>query len=220
MINFKKLTLLACYFSTSSASCSPIISVKHYSNADALKEAILNENKSKSGVYRFTNTINGKSYIGSSVNLRKRFHHYYSGSSLLRTKTTSAISNALLKYGYSNFTLEILEYCDSSDTIKREQHYIDLFNPEYNILSTAGSSLGHKHTEETKAKLRAISLNFSEETKKKIGQAQIGNTKRWGVGVGRVEVIDLETNEISIFSSMAKAGEMLGGNKASNRSAF
>jgi excinuclease UvrABC nuclease subunit len=72
---------------------------RFYSNADTLKEAILNENKSKSGVYRFTNLTNGKSYIGSSINLRKRLNHYYSGSRLLRTKTTSAISNALLKYG-------------------------------------------------------------------------------------------------------------------------
>ena len=131
-------------FTSSFTSCSPIIPVKHYSNADILKEIILNENKSKSGVYRFTNTINNKSYVGSSENLRKRFNHYYSGSTLLRAKTTSAISNALLKYGYSNFSLEILEYCDPIDTIKREQHYLDLLKPEYNILTTAGSSLGHK----------------------------------------------------------------------------
>ena len=183
---------------------------KYYLNADILKEEILNENKSRSGVYRFVNKTNGKSYVGSSRDLRTRFKNYYSVSSLLRRKTTSVISNALLKYGYSNFSLEILEYCDLSETIKREQHYIDLLKPEYNVLKTAGSSLGHKHSEETLAKLSAISSNASEETRKKIGQAQIGNTKRWGVGVGRVEVIDLETKESFTFSSRAKAGEMLG----------
>jgi group I intron endonuclease len=51
----------------------------------------------------------------------------------------SMINSALLKYGYSNFTLEILEYCDSSEVVRREQYYLDLFKPEYNILSTAGS---------------------------------------------------------------------------------
>ena len=120
-----------------------------------------------------------------------------------------------MKYGYSNFTLEILEYCDSSETIKREQYYLDTFKPEYNILPVAGSSLGHKHSEETKAKLRAISLNASEGTRNKISKAMSRNTNRWGVGVGRVEVIDLETNESFIFSSMAKAGEMLGVKKQS-----
>jgi group I intron endonuclease len=54
-------------------------------------------------------------------------------------KGRSRINNALLKYGYSNFTLEILEYCDPSEAISREQYYLDSLNPEYNILLTAGS---------------------------------------------------------------------------------
>lgn len=49
------------------------------------------------------------------------------------------INSAFLKYGYSNFTLEILEYCESSEAVLREQYYLDLLKPEYNILSTAGS---------------------------------------------------------------------------------
>ena len=169
----------------------------------------IKENKSKSGVYRFVNLTNGKSYIGSSVNLRKRFNHYYSGSSLLTRKTTSVISNALLKYGYSNFSLEILEYCDSSETIVREQHYLDLLKPEYNILSKAGSSLGHKHSEEALAKLRAIALKSSEKTKARISKSMIGNQNRLS-RKGRIEVLDLKTNEISTFTSMSKAAETLG----------
>jgi len=42
-----------------------------------------------------------------------------------------AINKALLKYGYSQFKLDILEYCDTKDIVKREQYYIDYFNPEY-----------------------------------------------------------------------------------------
>jgi len=64
------------------------------------------------------------------------------------------INKALLKYGYSNFSLEILEYCERLETIKREQYYIDKLKPDYNILKVAGSSLGFKHTEETKTKVR------------------------------------------------------------------
>lgn len=74
-----------------------------------------------------------------------------------------SINKALLKYGYSNFQLEILEYCERSDVIQREQYYIDLLVPEYNILRTAGSSLGYKHTTETLVKLRGRKL--SEEAK-------------------------------------------------------
>lgn len=69
------------------------------------------------------------------------------------TWETLIISRALIKYGYSNFSLQILEYCDIADLTEREQYYLDKLNPKYNILKIAGSSLGHKLTEETKAKI-------------------------------------------------------------------
>lgn len=47
------------------------------------------------------------------------------------------IHKALLKYGYSNFSLEILEYCNQRDIVKREQYYLDLLKPDYNILKKA-----------------------------------------------------------------------------------
>ena len=50
------------------------------------------------------------------------------------------ICRALLKYGYSNFSLSIIEYCDANNCLAREQYYIDLLEPEYNILKHAGSS--------------------------------------------------------------------------------
>jgi group I intron endonuclease len=50
--------------------------------------------------------------------------------------------------------LEVLEYCESADTIKREQYYLDLYKPEYNICHIAGSSLGRITGDETRLKLR------------------------------------------------------------------
>ena len=41
----------------------------------------------------------------------------------------SMICKSLLKNGYSRFTLEILEYCDPSEAVLREQYYIDLLKP-------------------------------------------------------------------------------------------
>lgn len=64
------------------------------------------------------------------------------------------IDKALLKYGYSNFQLDILEYCEGSNLIEREQYYLDLLKPEYNILLIAGSSLGFKHKSETILKMK------------------------------------------------------------------
>ena len=97
---------------------------------DVQKLEIMKDNKGKSGIYRWTNPLNGKTYIGSAKDLNKRFRNYYSFSYLSR-HNSSLIYKALLKYGYSQFKLDILEYCDTKDIVKREQYYIDYFNPEY-----------------------------------------------------------------------------------------
>ena len=64
-------------------------------------------------------------------------------------KSNNFVVGAILKYGYSEFTLEILEYCSPEKCIEKEQYYIDLLKPEYNILQKTGSLLGFKHSEET-----------------------------------------------------------------------
>jgi group I intron endonuclease len=64
------------------------------------------------------------------------------------------INKALLKHGYSKFKLEILEYCNPKDLVEREQHYRDILKPEYNMLNTAYSSLGYKHTKESLVKIK------------------------------------------------------------------
>ena len=61
-----------------------------------------------------------KSYIGSSMNLKQRLYMYFSIRYLENLKGRSYIEYALLKYGYSNLKLEILEYCEPSKCLKRE----------------------------------------------------------------------------------------------------
>jgi group I intron endonuclease len=52
-------------------------------------------------------------------------------------KSNRPIDRALLKNGFSNFRLEILEYCSCEDVLKREQYYLDLYKPHYNIATIA-----------------------------------------------------------------------------------
>jgi group I intron endonuclease len=158
------------------------------------------------------------------VDLTKRLRQYYSAgylkNELLINK--SIIYKALVKYGYSGFQLEILEYCEPRDRIKREQYYLDLLAPVYNILKIAGSHFdfkhseeslakmseakkglknpfyGKNHTEETKAKMR--NKKYSEETKAKMSEAN-------GIAI---KVICKETNLTSTFSSITNAAEWLG----------
>jgi len=121
-----------------------------YSNADTMKESIIKDNIRKAGIYRWRNNITGDTYIGSSINLSNRLRLYYRYDVISdSTKGNSIINSALLKYGYSNFSLEILEYCDKEEVLKREQYYLDSLKPEYNILKIAGSNSGHKQREES-----------------------------------------------------------------------
>jgi group I intron endonuclease len=133
-----------------------------------------------------------------------------------------SISKALIKYGYSNFTLEILEFCDPSNAILREQHYIDILKPEYNILKTAGSSLGYTHTEETLAKFKARSFtpeqkannlehlkihNSSPEQREKSRERLLEYNKSKGQVV---EVLDTISNETTLYSTILQAAEAIG----------
>jgi group I intron endonuclease len=63
------------------------------------------------------------------------------------------IHRALLKYGYSLFSLTILEYCSEENLIEREQYFIDTLKPDYNICTTAGSTLGKIHSDGAKEKI-------------------------------------------------------------------
>lgn len=152
-----------------------------YSNAYLDKPKIYVDNEKKSGIYRWVNNINNKSYIGSAKSLSNRFSIYYSSITLKKRleRSSSVIHSALLKYSYNNFKLEILEYCEQDLLISREQYYIDLLKPEYNICRIAGSTLGKKHSESTKEKIRNSTKgknnyfygkHHTDETRKKIGK--------------------------------------------------
>jgi group I intron endonuclease len=117
-----------------------------YEDAYSMKNVIIKDNKDKSGIYMWTNKLTGDIYIGSSGNISNRLKKYFT-ISYLKSKNGFIISRALLKYGYSNFSLTVLEYCNKYDLLKREQFYLDKLNPQYNILKIAGSSKNFKHSE-------------------------------------------------------------------------
>jgi hypothetical protein len=81
--------------------------VKVYENILDMKKDILNENDGKSGIYMLTNKITKEIYIGQSINLSNRFKNYLN-LSYIKSKDSFRISKALIKYGYSKFSLTIL----------------------------------------------------------------------------------------------------------------
>jgi len=148
-----------------------------YDNFKEDRSRILKEQKNKSGIYCIINKINGHSYIGSSIHLTARMKNYLNTAFLKsRQNVNMPIVKALLKYDQSNFTLLILEYVESDMLTVRETYYITSVIPYYNVLKQGYSSLGYKHTEETKELLAQLAKNrtHSEETKGLIARALIG----------------------------------------------
>jgi len=132
--------------------------LKVYGDAYDMRKDILKENRGKSGIYMLTNKLTNDMYIGQSADISKRFKNYFN-LSYIKSKNSFIISRALIKYGYSNFSVTILEYSDKSELIIKEQYYLNKLNPQYNILKIAGSSRGFKHSEETKLKISAAHGN-------------------------------------------------------------
>lgn len=177
------------------------------------------------GIYKITNIINKKVYIGQSKNIEKRFskHKKYTQNEHLK--------NAFSKYGIYNFSFEILfKLENNSDNIRKildekEKEFISLYeatNREkgYNIQS--GGFIGCSHSEETKKKLREKTngktyeeiygekkakeikekmrnsrkgYKLSSETKEKIGRS---NSSRYSKPILLVETGEVFNNTIEI----------------------
>lgn len=114
-----------------------------------------------SGIYAIRNIHDGKLYIGSAVNFRKRWG-LHRRQLEAGTHHSRHLQGAWNKYGAAAFVWEILEFIEDDDAlILVEQQYLDHFEPwrdtnGYNTYPTAGSSRGAKQSEATRAKLSAI----------------------------------------------------------------
>jgi len=147
-----------------------------------------------SAIYKITNLINSKIYVGSSKDVDIRWRIHISDLNL-GTHCNTPLQHSWNLHGATAFEFEVLEYvANEKDLIVREQYWMNLTNccdreVGYNLAKLAGSNLGKKHTEEAKAKMRACKLGkkqsaehiaarfkhpVSEETKQKQRAASTG----------------------------------------------
>lgn len=122
------------------------------------------------GVYKIENTINGKLYIGSAVNIKGRFAMH---KSTLRkgSHANRYLQRAWDKYGEQAFKFTMLLYCSRDNLLMYEQRAMDMNNNLYNICPTAGNKLG---------------TVYSEESKKKISEAKKGCIP-WNLNIPRTD---------------------------------
>jgi hypothetical protein len=182
-----------------------IVPICSYLNVDTKKDQILKDNLKKTGIYRWTNIVSGKSYVGSSTDLSIRFKNYFNITYLEREikKNNSKIYRALLKYGYSKFKLDIIEYCDPAIIIEREQYYLNNLYLKYNTLKIARSLDGFKHSINTIERMRMVKLGRKrdEVTKLKLS----ANSQAYPITVK-----NNKTGEIKLFTSIRKTAKFIG----------
>lgn len=127
------------------------------------------------GIYKITNLVNGKVYIGLSKDITKR----------LKTHLTQLISNthynkhlqqSFNKYGKSNFVFQVVEECAEELLSNKEQQYI-LFFESFNPLKGFNKTLGGEReipTKETKQKMSENHANVSGSNSPFYGKSLAG----------------------------------------------
>ena len=127
------------------------------------------------GIYKITNKLNGKVYIGQSRDIDARWRQH------INAKDNFAIHNAIKKYGEENFKFEVLLECPADMLNVWERDMIALYDcmSPYGYNLTEGGE-GCKCSEETRLKLSNIrkGKHFSEETKHKISESMKGKKRQ------------------------------------------
>ena len=137
------------------------------------------------GIYKLTCIPNGKIYIGKGVNVNERLKAYPKCGRNIGIY----IKNAITKYGWDSFNVEILDIFETFDKEKDHDHllnvesnYMKLFNSTnrefgYNVCSYSTDRTGIPHSEETKRKmsLSQMGKRVSESTKEKLRKINLGN---------------------------------------------
>lgn len=144
----------------------------------------------KSGIYEIVNLVNGKRYVGSSTDTRRRFNVHRRLLNL-GEHHNSPLQRSWKKHGAEAFAFRVIMVCSIGELIEQEQAAIDRLKPEYNLSPTAGNIFGYRFTEEQKSALRGRKqtdewkekraaahrgLKRSEETRSKIAAKAIGRT--------------------------------------------
>jgi group I intron endonuclease len=130
-------------------------------------------------IYKFTNLMNGKCYIGKTNNIKRRIKRHL--NDIKSSKTY--FHKALLKYGIDNFHINIVCICDDFNQLNEmEFHYIKQYKSRqyengYNLTDGGEGSIGYIPTNETRQKISKSLKNrkFTKEWKQKISESKKRN---------------------------------------------
>lgn len=85
------------------------------------------------GIYKITNLINKKSYIGQSLDIHRRWRREIDDSNNPNSHSYDyPLMRAFRKYGIDNFNFEIIEECDIENLNEREMYWINFYDTFFN----------------------------------------------------------------------------------------
>ena len=126
-----------------------------------------------SGVYKITNNVTGEFYIGSSVNVKKRWAQH-KGPSMWKDRSNSKLYQAMQKYGLDCFSFEILEEVEPESLRQTEQKFIELLKPTYNQMNAKGLNVERAKATSRKASMKYIQSEKGREYMREYNQSEKG----------------------------------------------
>ena len=184
----------------------------------------------KGYIYKYTNLLNNKVYIGKTKNIENRKYQHEHVTINKKTK----FGNALKKYKIINFKFEILKVIISDSILKLdnllnelESYYIikyNSYNEGYNLTLGGDGFIGYKHSNETIIKIKQSKQNMSTFTKNKISNSMMGDKNhRFGKSLNtlhkknliesrniKIVQYDKLNNFIKEWDSLSQASKILG----------
>ena len=101
----------------------------------------------KCGVYLITCTVNGKQYVGASVNICSRVNQHFNATCLRKYSKVNDFYKDIAEYGRDAFTVEVLEFCGKEKKIETERKWFYKLKPEYNQVVPDECPLTHEEVQ-------------------------------------------------------------------------
>lgn len=121
------------------------------------------------GVYKITNILNDDCYIGSTLDINKRWKQHMSRYNKRQYKSYDLpLYKAMREFGIANFKFEVLELCDENFLIQTEQKYFDIYKPYYNKRQPKDCLQMISVKDKIRLSMQQSFNNYSDEKKEKI----------------------------------------------------
>lgn len=119
-----------------------------------------------SAVYKVTNNVTGDFYIGSSVDVKKRWKDHKVPSTR-KNRPNMLLYRAMQEYGLDSFSFEILEEVEPESLRQEEQKFIDTLNPTYNDRNSYGWNVERRKNSRTKSHKKYQQSDRGREVRRK-----------------------------------------------------